>query len=112
MIPRFISPLAYLLALFILPTLALSLPAEAAESSKTTIQAKVSGLVCEMCGLTLKETFEKTTPIDEVKVDIDSKVVTFIFSKDPELTEEKLGELISEGGYKLESVVDQKELKG
>lgn len=68
------------------------------------ISVKVSGMVCSMCAQGIQKKFSKLPEVKEIKVDLDSKVVSIITKDDLDVQDAKIKELITEAGYNVASI--------
>ena len=73
-----------------------------------TIIASVNGLVCAFCATSIEKTFKKQPAVDQVKVDLDTKLVT-ISTKDGQTIDDKtITSLITDAGYSVTNIKRQK----
>jgi copper chaperone CopZ len=68
------------------------------------ISVKVSGMVCSMCAQGIQKKFSKISEVKEIKVDLDSKIVTITTKDDLDIQDSKIKELITEAGYNVASI--------
>ena len=68
------------------------------------ISVKVSGMVCSMCAQGIQKKFSKLEEVKEIKVDLDTKVVSIKTKDDLDVKDEKIKELIQEAGYNVASI--------
>lgn len=68
------------------------------------ISVKVSGMVCSMCAQGIQKKFSKLPEVKEIKVDLDSKVVSIVTKDDLDVQDAKIKELITEAGYNVASI--------
>lgn len=68
------------------------------------ISVKVSGMVCSMCAQGIQKKFSKLPEVKEIKVDLDSKVVSITTKEDQDVQDAKIKELITEAGYNVASI--------
>jgi mercuric ion binding protein len=68
------------------------------------ISVKVSGMVCSMCAQGIQKKFSKLQEVKEIKVDLDTKVVSIKTKDDLDVQDEKIKELIKEAGYNVSSI--------
>ena len=61
-----------------------------------TVTYTVPGIHCAPCGMSIREEVSEIEGVDEVDVDLDSKVVTI---RGSELSDERLRAAIAEAGY-------------
>ena len=82
------------LALFIMSSLALA----------GEINVKVSGMVCSMCAQGIQKKFLKIPAVKEIKVDLDSKVVSIVTKEGQGVSDSQIKELITEAGYNVANI--------
>jgi len=70
-----------------------------AASFAATMKADISGLVCAFCAQSLEKVFMKQPEVEEIKVDLDSKLVTIIFKEGQVISTERANALITDAGY-------------
>lgn len=68
------------------------------------ISVKVSGMVCSMCAQGIQKKFSKISEVKDIKVDLDSKIVTISTKNDLDIQDSKIKELITEAGYNVASI--------
>ena len=68
------------------------------------ISVKVSGMVCSMCAQGIQKKFSKLPEVKEIKVDLDTKVVSIVTKDDLDIQDAKIKELITEAGYNVASI--------
>ena len=68
------------------------------------ISMKISGMVCSMCAQGIQKKFSKVPDVKEVKVDLDTKVVSVQTNGDADIADATLYELIKEAGYNVTSI--------
>ena len=62
------------------------------------ITVGVNGMVCSMCAQGISKKFS-ALKVEELKVDLDNKVVSFSTAEANKVSDEKIKELIKEAGY-------------
>ncbi len=62
---------------------------------------KISGMVCSMCAQGIHKKFSKLPEVKDVKVDLDSKVVSIETHEGKVLSDAKIEELIKDAGYNV-----------
>lgn len=75
-----------------------------AQGAGKTVYVDVNGLVCDFCARAVEKVFNEEESVEDVKVDLDTKVITISFVADKELSEEKIKELITDSGYDVVAV--------
>ena len=68
------------------------------------ISVKVNGMVCSMCAQGIQNKFSKIPAVKEIKVDLDTKVVSIITKDDKDLADSKIKEIITEAGYNFSTI--------
>ena len=68
------------------------------------ITVKVQGMVCSMCAQGIHKKFSKIEGVKDIKVDLDSKLVTIITKDDQDLEDKKIKEIITEAGYNVATI--------
>lgn len=68
------------------------------------ITVKVSGMVCSMCAQGIQKKFSKLPEVKDLKVDLDSKVVSINTKEGQNVADSKIKELITEAGYNVASI--------
>jgi copper chaperone CopZ len=63
------------------------------------ITAEVNGLVCDFCAQSLTKVFMKEPGVEKLDVSLENKTVTIHLNDNATITDEKINELISWGGY-------------
>jgi len=78
--------------------LAFTLPAHA----QTYVD--VNGLVCDFCAQSLKKVFSKEEAVEDIDVNLDTKVVTINFKDGLSLDDEMITKLVTDSGYNVEAI--------
>lgn len=92
--------------IFVLTFLFLSLIGASANAA--IIKAKVNGLVCSFCATGIEKTFKKQPAVENVKVDLSTKLVTIEIKKDQDIDDETIKKLIGDAGYTIVKIERQK----
>jgi len=92
-----------LLTTLTLLTLFIASPAWAATSSKF---ATVNGLVCDFCARALEKVFSKQGAIDNIDVNLNTKIITLNFKDGMTLDNDTITTLITDAGYNVVSISD------
>jgi len=95
-----------LLSLFIL-TLLPSVSFAAAQSATVN----VSGLVCDFCARAVEKVFVNEDSIGSVKVDLNAKTIVLVFKDKQNMDDTKITDLVTKSGYKVVSIVREKDAK-
>ncbi|MBK67840.1 MAG: hypothetical protein CMP22_06885 [Rickettsiales bacterium] len=64
----------------------------------------VNGLVCDFCARALDKVFTKQEAVEDIDVNLDTKLITIDFKPEQSLEEEKIKELITDSGYDVVDV--------
>jgi copper chaperone CopZ len=64
----------------------------------------VKGMVCSFCAQGIEKKFSKLPEVEEVKVDLKTKVVTLKTKSDKDLQDNKIKEVITEAGYNVTTI--------
>jgi copper chaperone CopZ len=73
-----------------------------------TITASVNGLVCAFCATSIEKTFKKQPAVDQVKVDLDTKLVTINTKEGQTIDDKTITSLITDAGYSVTSIKRKK----
>jgi copper chaperone CopZ len=95
--------LIFLFILTVIPT-----PSDAAGPSATV---NVSGLVCDFCARAVEKVFGKQDAVSAVIVDLDAKTIVLNFKDTQNLDDAKITELVTNAGYKVVSIIREKDSK-
>jgi copper chaperone CopZ len=76
-----------------------------------TTVVKVNGMVCAFCSNSIEKKFKEMSEVKEVKVDLDTKLVTIRYNEGKSLSEKAINDLITKSGYTVVSVTDVPEVK-
>lgn len=68
------------------------------------ITVKVSGMVCSMCAQGIQKKFSSIPAVKDLKVDLDSKIVSINLKDGQDVPNTKIKELITEAGYNVASI--------
>lgn len=68
------------------------------------VDVKVAGMVCAYCSNGVEKTFKKQDAVANVKVDLDTKIVSIELKDDARLSDEKVIELITNSGFNVHSI--------
>jgi copper chaperone CopZ len=91
----------------ILP-LALVLMLVSAPALAETIRASVNGLVCAFCATGIEKKFKAVPAVEDVKVDLDAKLVTIHLKKDGKLDDKAVTNIITDAGYTVTGIKREK----
>ncbi|MBX2833669.1 MAG: cation transporter [Micavibrio sp.] len=84
-----------------LSLITLSFPAFAAGQ---VVKVSVNGLVCDFCARALEKTFGKQEAVEDIGVDLDTKIVTVNLKEGQDMDDERIKELITDSGYNVEGI--------
>ena len=73
-------------------------------ASAESVEVTVKGMVCSFCAQGIKKTFGKSGPVEEVKVDLDQKLVTLKIREGQALTDEQIKTLLNDAGYDVAEI--------
>ena len=73
-------------------------------ASAEDLKIQVNGMVCSFCAQGIKKTFGKQDAVDNIKVDLDSKVIEIKLKQGKTLTDEEVTTLIKDSGYDVVSI--------
>jgi len=66
--------------------------------------ATVHGMVCAFCSNSLEKKFKKEKAVENISVDLESKIVSIKFNKGKSLPDKKLKKMITSSGFKVVSI--------
>ena len=69
-----------------------------------TILATVKGMVCAFCATGIEKTFRKQVSIADVKVDLESKLITLHTKPDQTIDDATIKKLVGDAGYDISSI--------
>jgi copper chaperone CopZ len=81
--------------------LTLAMPVMAAAE---TITANVNGMVCGFCAKAIQKSFQKSSAVQSVKVDLDKKIVTLVLKPKAALADADLTKTILDAGYSVTKI--------
>ncbi len=70
-------------------------------ASAETITANVNGMVCGFCAKSIEKTFSKMSAVQDVKVDLEKKIVTLVLKPKATLADTDVTKKITDAGYKV-----------
>ncbi len=68
------------------------------------ISVHVDGMVCGFCSQGLTKTFNKESVIENVHVDLENKVVHLTTKSKGDFSDQRIGEIIKDAGFKLRNI--------
>ncbi len=68
------------------------------------ISIKVNGMVCSMCAQGIQKKFSKFPAIKEIKVDLDTKIVSIVTKDEKDIEDSEIKEIITEAGYNVSTI--------
>jgi copper chaperone CopZ len=80
-------------------------------AASQSVTVNVSGLVCDFCARAVEKVFGKEESIKDVKVDLDAKTILLNFKDKQNIDDAKITELVTNAGYKVVSIIRQKDKK-
>ncbi len=69
-----------------------------------TIHATVNGLVCGFCATGIEKTFKEEASVENVAVDLESKLVTVELKKGQQMDDATFSKLVTNAGYNVVSI--------
>jgi copper chaperone CopZ len=75
-----------------------------ATAQAETIKVTVNGLVCSFCATGIEKTFRKQEAVEEVKVDLDQKLVLIQTKEQSVLDDETVTKLVKDAGYSVTDI--------
>ena len=87
---------------FLLATVMLAALTSAAQAEM--IKATVNGLVCAFCAAGIEKTFRAQPAVDQVKVDLETKLVTIHTRPNQTLDDATVTKLIGDAGYSVTGI--------
>lgn len=80
-------------------------------AASQSVTVNVSGLVCDFCARAVEKVFGKEESIKDVKVDLDAKTILLNFKDKQNIDDAKITELVTNAGYKVVSIIREKDTK-
>lgn len=68
------------------------------------ITVKVNGMVCSLCAQGIQKKFKAISSVQEIKVDLSSKLVSIKTQNANDLADDKIKIIITEAGYNVASI--------
>jgi len=68
------------------------------------ITVKVNGMVCSLCAQGIQKKFKAISSVQEIKVDLSSKLVSIKTQNANDLADDKIKTIITEAGYNVASI--------
>lgn len=87
-------------------TLLFSLIAQIAFAGQ--IHVGVNGMVCAFCANGIEKTFKKEAAVEDIKVDLENKLVTIKTKDSQDLDDGKIKDAITKAGYTVTSIHREK----
>lgn len=75
-----------------------------AENTSETVQVQVNGLVCDFCARALEKVFSKEDAVDNINVDLDTKIITIQLKEGQNLENEKISNMVKDSGYDVKEI--------
>jgi len=73
-----------------------------------TVKATVDGMVCAFCATGIEKKFKTTPEVDNVKIDLATKLVTITTKPGQTISDAKITEVIEYAGYSVKNIVREK----
>lgn len=77
-------------------------------ASPASIYVDVNGLVCDFCARALEKVFSKQETVNNINVDLETKVITVNFNDNQSLDSDTITKLITDAGYNVVAIRDEK----
>lgn len=68
------------------------------------VHVSVNGLVCDFCARALEKVFSKEEAVNNIDVNLDTKIITVNFNERQSLDDETITQLINDAGYNVEGI--------
>lgn len=104
----------YFITLLTVTILAFTAPAYAGHTAdkhapalakvRNNVHVSVNGLVCDFCARALEKVFGKEEAVNNIDVNLDTKIITITFNDGKNLDDARLTDLITDAGYHVESI--------
>lgn len=75
-----------------------------AENTSETVQVQVNGLVCDFCARALEKVFSKEDAVNNINVDLDTKIITIQLKEEQNLENEKISNMVKDSGYDVKEI--------
>ena len=75
-----------------------------ADHPEGTVEVDIYGLVCDFCARALEKVFGKEEAVDDIKVDLNEKIVTLHIKHGYQINDEKIRQHIIDSGYNIEKI--------
>lgn len=75
-----------------------------AAPSTGDVQVHVNGLVCDFCARALEKVFGKEEAVNNIDVNLDTKIITITFNQKQSLSDERITTLITDSGYNVQDI--------
>jgi copper chaperone CopZ len=92
------------LALIFILFIALNSTSALADHPEGTVKVDIYGLVCDFCAQALEKVFGKEAAVDDIKVDLDAKIVTIHLKNGMQLDDALIEKNIVDAGYNVEAI--------
>lgn len=75
-----------------------------ADHPEGTVKVDIYGLVCDFCAQALEKVFGKEAAVDDIKVDLETKIVTIHLKNGMQLDDSLIEKNILDAGYNVEAI--------
>ena len=75
-----------------------------ADHPEGTVKVDIYGLVCDFCAQALEKVFGKEAAVDDIKVDLEAKIVTIHLKNGMQLEDSLIEKNILDAGYNVEAI--------
>jgi cation transport ATPase len=69
-----------------------------------TVKVSVNGLVCDFCARALEKVFSKKEEVQNIDVNLSTKIITVVFNEGQSMSDEELTKYIVDSGYDVEAI--------
>ncbi len=69
-----------------------------------SVSIDVNGLVCDFCARALEKVFGKQDAVDDINVNLDTKVISIHFKEGQNIDDETITSLIEDSGYNVKAI--------
>ena len=92
------------LALIFILFIILNSSSALADHPEGTVKVDIYGLVCDFCAQALEKVFGKEAAVDDIKVDLEAKIVTIHLKNGMQLEDSLIEKNILDAGYNVEAI--------
>lgn len=70
-------------------------------------KVEVNGLVCDFCARALEKVFSKQEAVENIDVNLDTKIITISFKDGQSLDDTIIADLIKDSGYDVQGITHE-----